>query len=67
MKTNIYYANKHKHEHEKNMRMFGAKSCLKLMLNKLKGMKGLTFIYTPLGTQFKKVSKEVSMCASSFF
>jgi hypothetical protein len=29
---------------------YGARSCLKLMLNRLKKMKGLTFIYTPLGT-----------------
>jgi len=29
---------------------YGARSCLKLMLNKLKEMRGPTFIYTPLGT-----------------
>jgi hypothetical protein len=29
---------------------YGARSCLKLMLNRLKEMKGLTFIYIPLGT-----------------
>jgi hypothetical protein len=33
------------------------------MLNKLKEMKGLNFIYTPLGTQLKEASKEASMCA----
>ncbi len=29
---------------------YGARSCLKLVLNKLKKMGGLTSIYTPLGT-----------------
>jgi hypothetical protein len=28
---------------------YGARSCLKLVLNKLKKMKSPTFIYTPLG------------------
>ncbi len=40
---------------------YGIKLCLRLMLNKLKELKGLTSNYTPLGTYFK----EVSMCASS--
>jgi len=29
---------------------YGARSCLTLVLNKLKEMKGLIFVYTPLGT-----------------
>jgi hypothetical protein len=29
---------------------YGAKLCLRLVLNKLKEMKGPPFIYTPLGT-----------------
>jgi hypothetical protein len=29
---------------------YGARSCLRLMLNRLKQMRGLTFIFTPLGT-----------------
>jgi hypothetical protein len=43
----------------------GAKSCLRLVLNKLKEMNGLTLLYIPLGTYFKETSKEVSMCASN--
>jgi hypothetical protein len=46
MKTHLYYANICKHEHEKNM----TKSCLRLMLNRLKEMKVPTSIYTSLGT-----------------
>jgi hypothetical protein len=44
---------------------YGAKSCLKLVLSRLKETKGLTLIYTLLGTSFKKASKETFMCASS--
>jgi hypothetical protein len=33
-----------------NEQNFGAKSYLKLMLNKLKVMEGLIYIYTPLGS-----------------
>jgi hypothetical protein len=50
MKVDFYYVNLCKHEHEKNLKGYGAKSCLRLMLNNLKEMKGLTPIYTPLGT-----------------
>ncbi len=50
VKKKIYYANICKHEHEKNMTRFGARSCLRLMLNRLKEMKGPTLIYTPLET-----------------
>jgi hypothetical protein len=51
MKIDLYYANICKHEHEKNMtKLSGARSCLRLMLNKLKEIKGLTSIYTRLGT-----------------
>jgi hypothetical protein len=46
MKTNFYYANICKHEHENNM----TKSCLRLMLNRLKEMKVPISIYTSLGT-----------------
>jgi hypothetical protein len=42
---------------------YGARSCLRLVLNRLKKMKDVTFIYTPLGIYFKEVSKEASMCA----
>ncbi len=48
MKMDIYYANIFKHEHEKNMTRLCCKIMLRLVLNKQKGMKGSTFIYTPL-------------------
>jgi hypothetical protein len=48
VKTNIYYVI------NMNMKItwqgYGAKSCLRLMLNILKEMKGLISIYTPLET-----------------
>ncbi len=65
VKTNLYYANICKHEHEKNDKVMLQDHVLKLVLNILKKMKGLTSIYTPLGTQFKEASKEASMCASN--
>jgi hypothetical protein len=53
VKIDIYYANICKHEHEKNMKKtwqgYGPKSCLKLVLNIFKKMRGSTSIYTPLG------------------
>ncbi len=48
MKTNFYYANICKHE--KTWQEYGARLWLRLMLNRLKEMKGLVPIYTPLGT-----------------
>jgi hypothetical protein len=42
---------------------YGPKLCLKLMLNRLKEMKGPTSIYTRLRTYFKEASKEVFICA----
>jgi hypothetical protein len=51
MKTNFYYVNTYKHKHEENMTWgYGVRSCLILVLNRLKEMRGLTSIYTPLGT-----------------
>jgi hypothetical protein len=35
---------------KKTWQGYGARSCLKLVLNILKEMKGFTIIYTPLGT-----------------
>jgi hypothetical protein len=35
---------------KKTWQDYGARLCLRLMLNKLKEMKGLTFIYTPFET-----------------
>jgi len=44
---------------------YGVRSCLRLLLNKLKEMRGLTFIYTFLRTQLKEVSKKAFVCALS--
>jgi hypothetical protein len=49
VETNIYYANICKHEHEKKWQGYGAKSCLRLMLNKLKEMRAPIPNYTLLG------------------
>jgi len=45
VKMNLYYANICKHEHEKNMTRLWCKIMPKLVLNKLKEIKGPT----PLG------------------
>jgi hypothetical protein len=50
VKTDFYYANKCKHEHEKTWQGYGPRSCIRLMLNILKEMKGFTSMYIPLGT-----------------
>ncbi len=44
---------------------YGVRSCLRVVWNKLKEMKKIISIYTPLGTLLKEVSKEAFMCASS--
>jgi hypothetical protein len=44
---------------------YGVKSCLKLVLNKPKEMRGPIFIYIPFRTQFKKTSKKAFMCVLS--
>jgi hypothetical protein len=49
VEMNLCYVNKCKHEHENNIKGYGVRSYLTLMLNKLKEMKGITFIYTPMG------------------
>ncbi len=51
VKTDFYYANICKHEFMKiTWKNYGVRSCLKLMLNKLKEMRVPTSIYIPLGT-----------------
>jgi hypothetical protein len=44
---------------------YGARSCLRLMLNKQNEMRGPIYIYTPLGIQFKEAYKETFMYASN--
>jgi hypothetical protein len=48
VETNIYYVDICKHEYEKNMTRLWCKIVLRLVLNRLKEMKGPTFIYTLL-------------------
>jgi hypothetical protein len=50
---------------EKTWQGYDARLCLRVLLNKLKEMKGPTSIYAPLETLLKKAFKEASMCASS--
>jgi hypothetical protein len=50
---------------EKMRQGYDAKSCLRLMLNKLKEMKGPISIYTHLKTDLKEASNEAFMCATS--
>jgi hypothetical protein len=58
----LTYANKNI---KKPWQGYGARSYLRLIINRLKEMKAPTSIYTLLGTQLKEVAKDVSMCASS--
>jgi hypothetical protein len=44
---------------------YGVRLCLKLILNKLKKMKGPTLISTLLEIKVKETSKEAFICASS--
>jgi hypothetical protein len=64
VKMDLYYANIYKYEHEKTWQGYSVRFCLRLVLNKLKEMKGPTSIFTPLGIYLKKVF-EVFMCPSS--
>jgi hypothetical protein len=51
VKTNFYYINIYKHEHEKNMTRLWCKIMFKISVKQiLKNEKGRTSIYTPLGT-----------------
>jgi hypothetical protein len=47
METDLYYVNICKHE--KKWQGYGARLCIRLVLNRLKKMKGHASIYTPLG------------------
>jgi hypothetical protein len=50
---------------ERTWQGYDARSCLKMVLNRLKEMKGPISIYTPLGTLLKEAFNEASMRASS--
>jgi hypothetical protein len=50
VKTDIYYANICKHEHEKNMTRPWCKIMPKINVEHTKKKRGPTYIYTPLGT-----------------
>jgi hypothetical protein len=63
VKTNLYYVNICKHEHEKNITRLWCKIIPKTNVENTKEMKGPTSIYTPLGTYFEEASKEDFMCA----
>jgi hypothetical protein len=65
VKMNFHYANICKHEHKITWQNYGARSCLRLVLNRSKEIKGPTFVYIFFGTCFKEVSKEAFMCVSN--
>jgi hypothetical protein len=67
VKTNFYYVNICKHEHEKNMIRLWCKIVLKISVEQAEGNEGSYFylIHTPFGTYLKEVSKRVPMRASS--
>jgi hypothetical protein len=48
MKTYMYYVTYANINMEKTWQGYDARSCLRLVLNKLKEMKGLISIYTPI-------------------
>jgi hypothetical protein len=50
LKMDFCYANICQHEHEKKWQDYGARLCLRPVLNILEKMKGPTSIFTPLGT-----------------
>ncbi len=50
MKTNIYYVNICKHEHEKNMTRLCCNIVFKINVEYTKGNEGSYFYLTPLGT-----------------
>jgi hypothetical protein len=63
-KSDLYYLNLHEDMNKKRRRQsYGARSYIKLMLNKLKVVRGLTFIYTHGGIEFMEASMETSTCA----
>jgi hypothetical protein len=50
VEINIYYVNIYKYEHEKNMTRLWCEVVPKTNVKYIKGIKGPTFIYIPLGT-----------------
>jgi hypothetical protein len=46
----LTYVNICKHEHEKNVTRLWCKIMFKIGVENIEKMRGLTFIYTPLGT-----------------
>ncbi len=50
---------------KRTWQVYSARLCLKPMFNRLKEMKGPTFVYTPLGTYLKEASKKAPMGASN--
>ncbi len=50
LKTNFYYANIYKYEHEKNMTRLWCKIMLKINVEHTKGIREFYFYLYPLGT-----------------
>jgi hypothetical protein len=62
MKTNIYYATYANMNMKITWEGYGARLCLRLMLNKLKEMKGPISIYTPLGPSSRSFQGGFYVC-----
>jgi len=65
VKTNIYYANICKHEHEKNMTRQCCKIVFKISVKYIKGNARSYFYLYPFGNLAQGTSKKVFMCALS--
>ncbi len=66
MKTYIYYVNICKYKYEKNMTRLWCKIILRLVLNKLKEMKGFTSIYTLWEPSSRKLRRKL-LCVHKIY
>jgi len=58
MKTNFYYANICKHEHENNMTKLWCKIMFKINIEQIEGNEGLYFYLYPFGYLFQRSFQE---------
>jgi hypothetical protein len=65
MKTNLYYANICKHEHENNMKRLWCKIVLKIGVEHIEENEGFYSYLYPFGYLAQRSFEEAFMCASS--
>jgi hypothetical protein len=65
MKTNLYYANICKHEHENNMTRIWCKIVPKIAVEQTKGNEGSYSYLYPFEDLTQRASEKVFICASS--